>query len=227
MQYGKGRHLVFLHGWGGSTDSFRALADRLSGEYTVTLLDMYGFGATPHPDHPLTLSDYARGVKDLLLTLGVEDAVLIGHSFGGRVAMRLAAEESFVSALVLIDSAGIPPRRGLKWLFRVLLYKIGKTFGHPPKRAGSADYAALRGAMRKTFVNVVNTSSVPDAKRVLVPTLLFWGSEDRDTPFYMCKRLKRLIRNSEIVEARGMGHFSYLERPEFAYRVIRAFCEAV
>ena len=216
-----------MHGWGGSADSFRALADRLSKDYTVTLLDMYGFGATPHPEYPITLADYARGVKTRLSELGVEDAVLIGHSFGGRVAMRLAAEESFVRALVLIDSAGIPPRRGLKYALRVLSYKIGKAFGHPPKRAGSADYAALRGAMRKTFVNVVNTSSVPDAKKVLVPTLLFWGSEDKDTPFYMCKRLRRLIQNSEIVLAKGAGHFSYLERPEYAYRVIRAFCEAV
>lgn len=190
-------------------------------------MDLYGFGKTPHPDHPLTLADYARGVKDLLSDLGVEDAILIGHSFGGRVAMRLAAEESFVRALVLVDSAGIPPRRGVKYALRVLFYKIGKAFGHPSKRAGSADYVALRGAMRKTFVNVVNTSSVPDAKKILAPTLLFWGSEDKETPFYMCKRLRRLIRNSEIVEARGAGHFSYLERPEYAYRVIRAFCEAV
>jgi len=216
-----------LHGWGGSIASFRALADRLSSEYTVTLIDLYGFGDTPHPDHTLTLSDYADGVGSLLLDLGIEDAVLIGHSFGGRVALRLAAHSSRVRALILIDSAGIPPRRTIRYYAKVLLYKIARKFGYTAKNAGSADYRALSGAMRGTFVNVVNDDNIEDAAGIKLPTLLLWGELDRDTPIYMCHKLHSLLTNSEEVVIKGAGHFSYLERPEFAYRVVRAFCGEV
>ena len=216
-----------MHGWGGSIASFRALADRLASSFTVTLIDLYGFGDTPHPDQPLTLDDYAEGVKNVLVECGVEEAVFIAHSFGGRVAMRLAATEEAVRGLVLIDSAGMPPRRSLRYYYKVFKYKVLKKFGRAPKRAGSADYAALSGAMKGTFVNIVNESNVRDAKTITVPVLLFWGEKDRDTPMYMCRRLGRLLVNSECVTIPQAGHFSYLEHPEFAYRVIRAFCEAV
>ena len=213
-----------MHGWGGCIDSFRALADRLSSEFSVTLIDLYGFGKTPHPDHPLTLDDYAEGVLRTLKEDGIEDCILIGHSFGGRVAMRLAAHSSVVRGLVLVDSAGIPPRRNLRYYVKVLFYKLGRKFGRTPKGVGSADYRALSGAMRRTFVNVVNDDNRKDAANISLPTLLFWGEKDQDTPLYMCRKLHSLMRNSEAVIVKGAGHFAYLEQPEYAYRVIRAFC---
>ena len=188
---------------------------------------MYGFGETPHPDHPLTLDDYATGVRDLLDASGIEETILVAHSFGGRVALRLAAKDPRVKGLVLIDSAGMPPRRSLGYYIRVFSYKLAKRFGIEKKGAGSADYAALSGAMRRTFVNIVNTSSVADAKSITVPTLLLWGEKDADTPLYMCRRLRRLIRGSEAVVLRGAGHFSYLERAGEAYRIVRAFCRSI
>lgn len=218
---------MFLHGWGGSIVSFRALADRLASEFTVTLIDLYGFGDTPHPDHPLTLSDYAAGVEALLAEKGIEEAILIGHSFGGRVAMRLAASSSRVHALVLIDSAGVPPRHTIRYYSKVIAYKIARKLGRTPKNAGSADYRALSGAMRLTFVNVVNDDNLSDARRISLPTLLLWGEKDRDTPLYMCRKLHSLLRNSETVVIEEAGHFSYLECPEYAYRVVRAFCREV
>ena len=216
-----------MHGWGGSISSFRALADRLSAEFTVTLIDLYGFGDTPHPDHPLTLDDYAHGVEELLDALDIEDCIMIGHSFGGRVAMRLAARSIRVRALVLIDSAGIPPRRSLRYYVKVLSYKFVRKLGYTPRRAGSMDYAALSGPMQRTFVNVVNDDNRKDASLISLPTLLLWGDKDRDTPLYMCRKLHSLLRNSEVVVISGAGHFSYLERPEYAYRVVRAFCREV
>ena len=185
---------------------------------------MYGFGDTPHPHRPLALDDYVDGVSDII---GETDVVLIGHSFGGRVAMRLAARDTRVRGLVLIDSAGIPPRRSPRYYSRVLRYKLAKRLGLSVKNAGSADYAALQGPMRKTFVNIVNDSNVSDARKISVPTLLLWGSADKDTPMYMCRRLKRLIRGSEAVVFPGAGHYSYIDCFDAAYRVIRAFCKTI
>ena len=202
------------------------IAERLSSLNHVVVPDLYGFGSTPHPEKPLTLEDYAEGVRNLLSRLSVKECVVVGHSFGGRVAMRLAVRDLRVSGVILIDSAGIPPRRGIDYRARVAAYKIGRRFHlkHLPK--GSSDYAALTGVMRRTFVNVVNESNEKDARSIAVPTLLLWGKEDKDTPMYMCKKLCKLIRGSECVLMNG-GHFAYLEHVDFVCRVIRAFRERI
>lgn len=223
---GEGKCLVFLHGWGGEIASFRTIADRLAPRFRVIIPDMYGFGGTPHPSYPLTLDDYAEGVRDLICKCGAEDVVLVGHSFGGRVAMRIAAKDPIVAGIVLIDSAGVPPRRGLSYYLKVVAYKIGKKLHlkHLPK--GSVDYAALSSVMKKTFVNVVNESNLTDARRITIPTLLIWGREDKDTPLYMCKKLKKSIRDSEVILLEG-GHFAYLSNAGLVTSLIRAFRDRV
>ena len=227
MDYGAGKRLIFLHGWGGEIASFKGLADRLSARFRITLIDLYGFGKTPHPDHPLCIEDYARGVEDVIKTTGGGKVILVGHSFGGRIAMRLAATNAEVVGLVLIDSAGVIPRRGLRYYWRVARYKLAKKLDLKNKPLGSSDFAALSGAIKGTFINVVNESSIPDAKRIAVPTLLLWGSEDRDTPLYMCRKLQKSIADCEEVIFEGAGHFSYLDRPDRSYLLIKAFAEGV
>jgi len=190
-------------------------------------VDLYGFGKTPHPNYPLYIEDYARGVEEVIAETGGGEVVLVGHSFGGRIAMRLAAKCPSVVGLVLIDSAGVIPRRGLGYYLRVGGYKLAKKLHLKTKMQGSPDYAALSGAIKGTFVNVVNESSLPDAKKIVAPTLLLWGSEDRDTPLYMCRKLQRTIRDCEEVVFKGAGHFSYLDRPDRSYLLIKAFAESV
>ena len=216
-----------MHGWGGEIASFKGLADRLSSDFRVILIDLYGFGKTPHPPHPLTIGDYADGVRDLLSEIDVDEVVLVGHSFGGRIAMRLAAKDPRVTGLVLIDSAGILPRRGLKYHCKVTAYKIAKKLRLRRLPQGSEDYRRLSGVMKATFVNVVNESSEKDALAIAVPTILLWGSKDKDTPLYMCRKLNSLIAESEMIVLDGCGHFSYLDRPDFVYRVIRVFRERI
>lgn len=193
----------------------------------MTLIDLYGFGESQHPDYPLKIEDYAAGVREVIREVSDGEVILIAHSFGGRVALRLAAQDPAIIGLVLIDSAGMRPRRGPCYYAKVLSYKLIKRFGGKRLPQGSEDYRLLKGSMRKTFVNVVNEGSEGDAKRVTAPTLLLWGREDQDTPLYMCRRLHRLIPSSEEVILDGSGHFSYLERPELVYRVVRAFARSV
>ena len=216
-----------MHGWGGEIASFRFLADRLSPWFRVTLIDLYGFGQTPHPDYPLCIDDYSRGVAQVLDETGGGEAVLVGHSFGGRVSMRLAANEGRVRGLVLIDSAGVIPRRGPSYFLKIARYKLAKKIGKTVLPKGSADYNALSDVMRGTFVNVVNENSLRDAKRIKAPTILIWGSEDKDTPLYMCEKLNRAIRGSEKIVYEGAGHFSYLDRPDLTMRIIKTFAEGI
>ena len=216
-----------MHGWGGEIASFKGLADQLSSLFRVTLIDLYGFGKTPHPDHPLSIEDYARGVQKVVEETGGGEVILIGHSFGGRIAMRLAARGLGVRSVVLIDSAGVIPRRGLRYYVKITRYKIAKSLRGKPLPKGSADYEALSGAMKGTFVNIVNEDSLPDARRIKVPTLLIWGSADKETPLYMCKKLQKAIPDSAAIVYEGAGHFCYLERRDAVYRLIKAFAEGV
>ena len=216
-----------MHGWGGEIASFKGLADALSTRFRVTLVDLYGFGKTPHPDLPLTIEDYAVGVEEVIEQTGGGDVILIAHSFGGRVAMRISARNPAVKGLILIDSAGIIPHRGIGYYLSVGVYKLKKKIGSKSLPKGSSDYAVLSGPMRKTFVNVVNESSERDAKKITVPTILLWGTEDKDTPMYMCRRLHKLIHGSEVLIFSGAGHFSYLERSGEVARIVKAFAEGV
>ena len=171
------------------------------------------------------LDDYAKGVADLMTDLGIGEAVLVGHSFGGRIAMRLAARDCRVAGILLMDSAGARPRRGLAYYMKVIAYKLAKKMKCKRLPKGSEDYACLSGAMKRTFVNIVNESSEEDAVKIRVPALLLWGAEDKDTPPYMCRRLHRLIKGSECLILKGAGHFAYLEHPDYTRRVIKAFRE--
>ena len=186
-------------------------------------MDLYGFGKTPHPAFPLTIGDYAACVRALLDEVRAENVVLVGHSFGGRIAMRLAAENEKVAGVVLIDSAGVTPRRGIKYHLKVASYKLAKRLKLKKIPQGSEDYKHLSDVMKKTFVNVVNEGSEKDARRLTAPTLLIWGNKDKDTPLYMCRKLQKLIVGSQSIVLKGCGHFAYLEKADLVYRVLRAF----
>ena len=215
---------MFLHGWGGDERSFCGLAEVLSREFCVTLVDFYGFGKTPHPDFPLSLDDYCNSVVALISHYKMKNVILIGHSFGGRVALRLARQKGYLfDRIVLIGSAGLKPRRGLKYHFRVLRYKFNRRMGRTVCDAGSADYRALQGAMKKTFVNIVNEDQKSDLPFITLPVLLIWGANDAETPLYMAKRMRRLLPASTLHVLPEAGHYVYLERPFETLGLIKDF----
>lgn len=209
-QWGVGADIIFLHGWGGSAVSFMGAAKALRG-YRVTLVDFYGFGKTSHPDYPLFVEDYAKSIVEIINFHKMTRVTIVGHSFGGRVAIRLAAKYGYLlDNVVLTDAAGIKPRRGIKYYFRVYRHKLLNKLkiNHT---AGSEDYRALSDIMKQTFKNIVNEDLSPELGKITVPTLLFWGDKDRDTPIYMAKRMYRKIRGSGLVVVKGAGHYAYLD----------------
>ncbi len=186
------------------------IAKRLK-RYSV-IPDLYGFGKTPHGDSPLNLIDYVKGALKILEKEGIEKVDVLGHSFGGRMAIMLASlYPEKINKIILCDSAGLIPRRGIRYRFKVWKYKLFKKLGRKVENCGSSDYKALSGAMRKTFVNVVNYDQKEQSTCIFAPTLIIWGSKDRVTPLYMAKKLKRNIKNSELFIISGAGHFSYAD----------------
>lgn len=211
-----------MHGWGGSKQSFAALSDALSSRYNVTLLDFYGFGETPSSAKPLFVRDYAEAVVEILDKEGIEKATFVGHSFGGRVALVLGSEfKERVEKLVLIDAAGVPPKRGIRYKFRVFLHKFLKKLKLRGLK-GSSDYAALSEIDKATFRNIVNEDLTPCLPEISAETLILWGKDDKDTPLYMAKILNEKIKNSGLTVLEG-GHFAYLSSHHTVLNALRYF----
>lgn len=202
-----------MHGWGGDKYSLAALATPFAEEYRITLVDLYGFGETPHPDKPLQLDDYAAAVVALIRNYKMSSVVLVGHSFGGKVALSIARKYGLlIDKIVLIDASGLRPRRGLGYYCKTFLYKARRRLGISSGKAGSADYRAASGYLRRTFVNIVNTHLDNQLMYITLPTLIIWGSADTETPLYMGKRLARRLPHGRLVVLEGAGHFAYLDR---------------
>lgn len=217
--------VVFLHGWGGGVLSFLPVAAGLAGADRL-LFDFPGFGASP-ADRVRTLEDYCSDVLALMDEIGIKKAIFVGHSFGCRVGAYIAANNpERVSGFVVTDGAGLRPRRSLKYYISIFQYKLRKKLGLDVSGAGSEDYRALSGVMKKTFVNVVNRHTEKECKKIACPTLIVWGRDDGDTPPYMAARFEKLIADSRKVMLGG-GHFCYLENLKLYTAIVRKFVEGV
>jgi pimeloyl-ACP methyl ester carboxylesterase len=230
--------ILALHGWGASADLIAPLANRLAAHgFCIYVPDLPGFGQSEPPPNAWAVHDYAQWVLSYLDTVGVPQVQLFGHSFGGRVGIVISAEHpDRVGKLVLADSAGVlPPRRaGIRLrlsLYKAVrsgLYSIGaraladRLRNAYVARYGSADYKSA-GALRETFVKVVNEDLLPFAARISVPTLLIWGGKDEDTPVWQGRKLEQTIPDAGLVIYEDAGHYAYLDKLSDVVRTLTYF----
>ena len=214
---------VWAHGWGQNRQAMAQLAQSLSSLGDHILPDFPGFGDAPPPQVGWSTADYAE-----LMARFLDDqpnsgpTVWIGHSFGGRVGIQLAARRpDLVDRLVLIAAAGLQRRRSLLDRTRIAAkVRTFKTLKHLApvtgmdvdklrERFGSSDYRNA-GDMRDTLTKVVSEDLSDVAARVGCPTRLIYGELDTETPPEIGKRLAALIPNSEISVLPGQDHYSVL-----------------
>lgn len=227
--------VLVLHGWGASIEAVYPIVAGLAPVASVCALDLPGFGQSEPPPRPWGVEDYQEFLAAFMDALQIERATIVGHSNGGRIAIRMAATEPRRAArLVLVDSAGIRPRRTLRWYRRVGMAKLGKyaarwggALGERLRarivgRVASTDYAAA-GEMRPTLVRLVNSDLREYLPRILVPVLLVWGADDTDTPVADARTMERLIPDAGLVVLDGAGHYSYLDQPARFVRIVAHF----
>lgn len=237
MDEGIGNTVLLLHGWGGSIQTMLPIANMLKDKCRVITLDLPGFGESDVPETPWNSYDYAECIKKFINLLNLDKIVLFGHSHGGRISIILSSKFNFVNKLILIDSAGIIPKRKLKYYIKVYSFKLLKkiyiafSFGNSKeqklekfyKRFGSADYKDSNGIMRQTMVKVINDNLVDLLPSITVPTLLIWGDIDEDTPLYMGKVMEEKIYDSGLIILKGAGHYSYIDCYDQFKAVINVF----
>lgn len=219
---GKGETNVFLHGWGQSKECFDKVTSLLPKAKWLKV-DFPPFGQSGEVED-WTLFTYANMLISLCEHLKIKKCNLIGHSFGGRVAILIAAlRPELVDKLVLIASAGMRPKRRLSYYFKIWKFKCFKLFGILPENAGSADYQALPAKTRSTFVSIVNTYLEEYCPLISAKTLIIFGEKDEVTPIYMGRRLNRLIKGSRLAILNHSGHFCFEERPLKVSQLISDF----
>jgi pimeloyl-ACP methyl ester carboxylesterase len=228
--------IVVLHGWGAHIEAVAPILTALEGAPDLIALDLPGFGESEAPQQAWDVDSYARFMVHFLDELAVGRAHLVGHSHGGRVSIALAADEpERVGRLLLVDSAGIPPKRGFRYRRRIAVAKLGRVIagvgGRPGRRlqvrmrarVASRDYLEASEAMRGTFRAVIAADLSDRLPRIAAPTLLVWGDEDDDTPLWMAERMEALIPDAGLVVLDGAGHYSYADSPGQFRAVARRF----
>lgn len=222
---GGGPLIAGLHGWGRDHRDF----SNVLGGYPHLLIDLPGFGVSPPPGSAWGAADYAACVATVLdehaaATPPAQPTVVVGHSFGGRVAVCLAASRpDLVRSLVL---CGVPLLRSPGEGKAPVGYRLGRRarqmgllserrFEAMRRARGSADYNAAIGVMRSVLVRVVNESYDAELAAVGCPVALVWGSNDRAVPPGMIEKARRLLTapvTADVVD--GAGHDVHLEAPD-------------
>lgn len=237
---GSGDLVVLLHGWGSNIKLFANLIDLLSAKYRVLAMDMPGFGESEEPPSAWCVDDYASFVIDFIKDYAPEKVVLLGHSFGGRVIIKLNSRNDLpfeIVKVILVDSAGILPPKTNKKSWKTRKYKIGKAILSTKiaqkiapdalenfrKKMGSADYAAASPLMRQVLVKTVNEDLEPLLPNIKCPTLLVWGVNDTATPLSDGEKMEKLIPDAGLVKLENAGHYSFLEQQYTFNRVMCSF----
>ena len=238
LDEGEGTPVLLLHGWGSAKEVYRGIINTLKGRCRLIAPDFPGCGESDTMTVPWTLDDYCSFVLKLLDALNIQNPIMMGHSHGGRVTLYMTAKGMLnPEKIVLLDAAGLIPKKTFKQKFRAKSFKAIKGVLTLPviknysaglldkarRHYGSADYNAAPEVLRKTLVSLVNTDIrdvLPDIK---CPSLLIWGDLDTATPLSDAKIIEQLIPDAGLCILKGTGHYSFCEKPYDAAAIINSF----
>ena len=228
IDYGtKDNTIVLLHGWGQNIEMMKSLGDQFQSTNRIVIVDLPGFGLSSEPKFAWQLEDYVDFLEILLNELKVDNPIIIGHSFGGKIGLLYASKNS-VKKLVCLAS---PYKQKIKK--ETLKLKILRTAKKIPgvnklenfakKHIGSTDYKNASQMMRDIMVNHVNLDITENVKFIKCPTLLIWGTMDMQVSIDDAYELEKLIDNCGLVTYDGCSHYAYLERFGQTVSVLKSF----
>ncbi|MBQ6826008.1 MAG: alpha/beta hydrolase [Clostridia bacterium] len=237
-EQGSGIPVLLLHGWNSSFDVYKGIMAALSDRCRLVAVNFPGCGNSDTMEKPWHLEDYCDFVLKFMKELNLENPILIGHSHGGRTILKMAAEGMVnPPKIVLLDSAGLIPKKSFKQKFRAKSFKTIKWALTRPiiknysegllqkarNHYGSADYNAAPLVLRQTMVSLVNTDLRDIIPNIKCPTLLIWGENDTATPLSDAKIIESLISDAGLCVIKGAGHYSFCENPYQAHAILRSF----
>lgn len=232
----EGYPVVLMHGWGCDHTTVRSIAATLENGMRVFSVDLPGHGKSDEPTSVWGVEDFTRYIERFISLQGIDRPVLIGHSFGGRIALLLSSRNP-IPKIVLVDAAGIKPKRSLSYYRKVYSFKIIKNllmwvYGKEKGKAkveewrgkkGSSDYRNSSPVMRSVMSKCVNEDLKHVMPLIKSSALLIWGENDTATPMSDARTMERLIPDSGLVSFPGCGHYCFLDNPIGFRAVLREF----
>lgn len=229
--------LLILPGWGNNRKTFYHVISYLKDYFTIYIIDYPGFGDSSFPNRDLWMEDYAQLIRDFIIVHHLEHANLIAHSFGGRIFSILKGCYKIpFDKIILMDIAGIKPKKNLRQKMKQYIYKFLKKCGWmlPKKwrisywnflisKFGSNDLKELSSNIRNTFVHIVNEDLEENFKKISGDILLLWGEKDTSTPLSDGKRIANDIKGSSLITLKNCHHFPYLENPIGVKNIILSY----
>ena len=237
-EVGSGIPVLLLHGWNSSFDVYKGIMAALSDRCRLVAVNFPGCANSETLKETWKLEDYYDFVLKFMKAVNLENPILIGHSHGGRTILKMTAEGMVnPPKIVLLDSAGLIPKKTVKQKFRAKSFKTIKWVLTRPviknysegllnkarNHYGSADYNAAPEVLRKTMVSLVNTDLRDILHNITCPTLLIWGDKDTATPLADAKIIESSIKDAGLCVLEGTGHYSFCEKPYEANAILRSF----
>jgi pimeloyl-ACP methyl ester carboxylesterase len=246
--------IVLLHGTSASLHTWDGWVAALLPRHRVVRLDLPGFGLTgPAPDDDYSMGRYVEFIASALDTLGIEQCVIAGNSFGGWISWETAlAHPDRIKGLVLVDAAGYPLQSesvpigfrlaNVPVLNRVMESVLPRgivesslrnTYGDPSRVTPELvdRYYELtlregnRRALAQRFAAGRGTTEPGRIRSLRLPTLILWGDRDRLIPPSYAERFHRDIAGSELVMFPGLGHVPQEEDPAATVAAVLAFLD--
>ncbi|MGN0929081.1 MAG: alpha/beta fold hydrolase [Alphaproteobacteria bacterium] len=240
FEYIKGKknsHIKFvlLHGWGHNLINFKPIAKMLN-NYDCYLIDLPGFGKSPVPEMVMSISEYSSIIADFIKGIKNRDdkVIIVGHSFGGRIAIDLGANYStLIDRIVIIAGAGLKKKVHIYkkipvWSLQKIhsiISKIFSSFGGNLEntyiykkifnKIASDDYKNTKAVMREIMKETIKTPSLTLAKKITIPTVLIYGERDKITPPEFGKNFHSVINSSKLFILPTFNHNSILTDGKF------------
>lgn len=229
--------VLLMHGWGCNHSTVASIENILNKHLHVYNVDLPGHGHSNEPDSVWGVEDFTHQMEVFMDKIGIKAPILIGHSFGGRISIMMGARHPEIKKIVLVDAAGVKPKRKPKYYFKVYSFKLakkllplligkkrgGKIIDSMRNKAGSADYNNASPIMKAVMSRCVNQDLkylMPDIK---ASTLLVWGEKDTATPISDAKTMEKLIPDAGLVSFPDCGHYSFLDNPIGFRAVLKEF----
>ena len=226
IQYGEGKDILLLHGWGQNIEMMKPLGDNFCGKHRITIIDFPGFGESEEPKEIWDIDKYSEMLEEFVKLVNIKKPIVIGHSFGGRVAIRYSARNS-IEKLILFGSPCIRIQESFPLKVRILkrlkrlpgMDRIGE---YMKNFIGSRDYKAASPIMRQILVEVVNEDLSKYAREIEEPTLLIWGENDTEAPVSDAKELEKIMIDAALIVLPGT-HYAYLENLPRVISILNSF----
>ncbi len=225
-------NLVILHGWQQQKEDLHLLStqlETLEGVKSITVLDLPGFGKEPLKDASWGVPEYSHWVSTVIEGKRLQNVVIIGHSFGGRIASFIGSKHpKWLSGLVLSGSPSIYRPEKLtkvKTVFFKLLKPLRKIKLVKSLLLPNDVLMAEKAGLGSIFRKVVVFDQTHEVQKIQVPTLIIWGENDQSVPLSLAKELSRLIPKSKLIVIPHAGHNTFISHPNLFFGYVKNFIE--